>query len=110
MHETGLAEAIIAALRRVQAEREASITVARLQVSELGGISPEHLAEHFYEAAEGTEFEHVKLETEVRGLMAKCAACDAVFEIADDTEGCPECGSQSLRVQAEDAVRLVSVE
>ena len=110
MHETGLAEAIIKTLRKVQAEREDAIRVLRLQVGELSGITPEHLAEHFYEAAQGTEFEHVKLEIEVRGIMAKCAACEAVFEVTDDVEACPECESQSIGVQADDGVKLVFIE
>ena len=110
MHETGLAEGIIDALRKVQAEREEAIRTAHLQVGELSGISPEHLAEHFYEAAEGTEFENVKLETEVRGVMAKCETCGAVFEVSDDTHACPECGGDSVSVQVDDAIKLVSVE
>ena len=110
MHVTGLAEVLIEALRKVQAERSEPIRVVRLQVGELGGISPEHLAEHFYEAATGTEFEHVKLETDVRGVMATCADCGAAIELSDELEACPDCGSRSLAVQADDAVRLVSVE
>jgi len=110
MHETGIAEGIIEALRKVQAGLDEPIRIARLEVSELGGISPEHLAEHFYEAAEGTEFENVKLEAEVRGIMAKCEVCDAEFEVTEDTEACPECRSKNVSVQAHDAIKLVSVE
>ena len=110
MHETGLAEAIIETLRKVQAERIEAIRLVRLQVGELSGIAPEHLAEHFYEAAEGTEFEGVKLETEVRGIMAKCEACEAVFEVTEDVEACPECASESMSVQADEGVKLISVE
>ena len=62
------------------------------------------------EAAEGTEFEQVTLETEVRGITAKCVDCDAVFEVTDDVEACPECRSQSISVQADDGVRLIAVE
>ena len=110
MHETGLAEGIIEALRKVQSERQDPIRVVRLQVGELSGISPEHLAEHFYEAAEGTEFADVRLETEVRGVSARCADCEAGFEVTDDVEGCPECGSPNMSVQADDGVKLVAVE
>ena len=110
MHETGLAEGIIEALRKVRAERAEPIKVARLQVGELGGISPDHLAEHFYEAAEGTEFENVKLETEVRGIMAKCSVCGATFEVTEEMEACPECNSRSVSIQIDGAVTLVSVE
>jgi hydrogenase nickel incorporation protein HypA/HybF len=110
MHETGIAEGIIEALRQVQAERKDPIQVVRLQVGELSGISPEHLAEHFYEAAEGTEFEHVTLETEVRGIMGKCTACEVVFEITDEVDACPECGSRNVSVQADDGLKLVAVE
>jgi hydrogenase nickel insertion protein HypA len=110
MHETGLAEGIIAALRRVQAERSERIRVVRLAVGELSGLSPEHLAEHFEEAAEGTEFAGVVLETEVRGIAAKCVGCECVFEVTEDVEACPECGSESISVQADDGVQLVAVE
>jgi Zn finger protein HypA/HybF involved in hydrogenase expression len=110
MHETGLAQGIIEALRRVQADRSEPIRLARLSVGELSGLSPEHLAEHFYEAAEGTEFEQVILETEVRGLDAKCTACEARFEVTDDVEACPVCASESYSLQPDDGVKLVSVE
>jgi len=110
MHETGLAEGIIEALRKVQTERQDPIRVVHLQVGELSGISPEHLAEHFYEAAEGTEFAGVSLETEVCGINAKCADCGAGFEVTENTEACPECGSRNMSVQADDGVKLVAVE
>ena len=110
MHETGIADAIVDALRRVQAERGKRIVRALIQVGELSGIAPEHLAEHFREAAEGTEVAEVILDTEVRGLMAKCTACGAVIEIGDEVEACPDCGGRSLNVQADDAIKLVSVQ
>ena len=110
MHETGLAEAIIDALRKVQAERGEAISVARLQVSELGGISPEHLSEHFYEAAEGTEFAEIRLDVEVRGILAQCSSCGSMVEMDEDIDACPECEGQDLAIQAQDAVKLVSVE
>lgn len=110
MHETGIADAIVDVLRRIQAERREPITRAVVQVGELSGITPEHLAEHFREAAEGTEVADVVLDTEVRGIMAKCAACGAVVEITDALTACPECCGQGLNVDADDAIRLVSVE
>jgi hydrogenase nickel incorporation protein HypA/HybF len=110
MHETGIADAIVDVLRRIQAERREPITRAVVQVGELSGITPEHLAEHFREAAGGTEVAEVVLDIEVRGIMAKCIACGAVVEITDDLEACPECGGHSLNVHADDAIRLVSVE
>lgn len=109
MHETGLAESIIEALRKLQAERTEPIQVARLQVGELSGISPGHLEEHFREAAEGTEFEGIKLEIEVCGLSVKCEFCGALFELTDDLEACATCGSKEISVQADDGVKLVSV-
>ncbi len=110
MHETGIAEAIIDALRQVQAQQEGSIKRATIRISELSGISGEHLAEHFYEAAEGTEFADVVLETEVSGIMAKCMACGAVVEASEELDACPECGSTKLTLHTEDAIKLVSVE
>ena len=110
MHETGMAEALVEALRKVQADLETPIKVARMEIGELAGITPEHLAEHFYEAAEGTEFEGVTLEAEVVGLTAQCGKCGAVVEITDDVDACAQCGSEDLAVQAHDTIKLVSVE
>lgn len=110
MHETGIADAIIDALRQVQAERKAPIRRATIRLSELSGISPEHLAEHFREAAEGTEFDGVCLETEVHGIMAECAECNAVVEASEDLDACPECGNRDLTLHTDSAIKLVSVE
>jgi hydrogenase nickel incorporation protein HypA/HybF len=110
VHETGIADALVQTLVRLQAERGEPIRRAVVQVSELSGITPQHLAEHFREAAEGTEVAGVALETEVRGLVAKCTACEAVVEVTDDLEACPECGGRSLNLQADDAIRLVAIE
>lgn len=110
VHETGIAEAIIDALRQVQAQREQRIRRATIRISELSGISGEHLVEHFYEAAAGTEFEDVTLETEVSGIMAKCMECSAIVQASDDLDACPSCGSTNLTLHTEDAIKLVSVE
>lgn len=110
MHETGIADALVGVLRRLQAERGQPIVRAVVQVGELSGITPEHLAEHFREAADGTEVAKVELHTEVRGIMAKCPACGGVTEVTEELTACPDCGAQSLSVDADDAIRLVSIE
>lgn len=110
MHETGIAEAIIDALRQVQAQHGQPIRRATIRISELSGISGEHLAEHFYEAATGTEFEDVTLETEVSGILAKCMKCSAIVQASEDLDACPSCGSTDLTLHTDDAIKLVSVE
>jgi hydrogenase nickel incorporation protein HypA/HybF len=110
VHETGIADAIVEVLCRLQAERGQPIARAVVQVGELSGITPEHLADHFQEAAEGTEVAGVELRTEVRGIMAKCAACGAVAEVTDELEACPECGGRSLALDTDDAIKLVRIE
>ncbi len=110
MHETGIADAIVEVLRRLQVERGQVIARAVVQVGELSGITPDHLEEHFREAAEGTEVAEVELVTQVRGVMAKCAECGRVAEVTEDLETCPECGGQSLSIKADDAIKLVAIE
>ncbi len=110
VHETGIAEAIIDALRQVQAQQQQKIKRATIRISELSGLSGEHVAEHFYEAAAGTEFENVVLETEVSGIMAKCMECSAIVQASEDLDACPACSSTNLTLHTDDAIKLVSVE
>jgi len=65
MHEMSLLRGLITQIDVLAREhRAARVTVVRLKLGPLAHIEPEHLREHFVEAARGTVAESARLEIE----------------------------------------------
>lgn len=71
MHESAMIKALldqVQSIARVHgAERIRSVSIV---VGTLSGISPEHLAEHFVEAARGTPASHARLDITLSNELA----------------------------------------
>lgn len=66
MHETSLIPDLMEKIARVARENDArKITAVELTIGALAGISPDHLREHFDEAAAGTGAEGAELRISV---------------------------------------------
>lgn len=65
MHERSLLVGLMRQIEQVARQNQARrVTVVRLKLGPLAHIEPEHLREHFYEAAQGTLAEAARLEIE----------------------------------------------
>ncbi len=68
MHETSLIPDLLEKINRVARDNGAAkVTAVELAIGALAAISPDHLREHFVEAAVGTPAEGAELRIEVAG-------------------------------------------
>lgn len=88
MHEMSLINDLMAKILRVAREnRAARVRSVTLQLGPLAHISPDHLREHFVEAALGTVAERAELEIEALTDIHHPQAQDIVLkrlEVEDD--------------------------
>src|SRR5262249_48359815 len=99
MHEMsllrGLMRQIEAAARSHGAER---VSVVRLKLGPLAHIEPDHLREHFAQAARGTMADSARLEIETTAEMHELTLESMDVEAAERAAG-----DNHLRVQADEA-------
>ena len=88
MHEMSLMKNLIAkAVEVVDREGGTRATRIGIRLGALSHMSPQHLKEHFDQAAAGTPLEHAELEVEVMDDIADPEAQSIVLtsvDIADD--------------------------
>jgi hydrogenase nickel incorporation protein HypA/HybF len=66
MHELSLIADLLRKIETIAREQQADKVIAvKVSIGALAHISPEHLLEHFVEAARGTMAEGARLETEI---------------------------------------------
>jgi hydrogenase nickel incorporation protein HypA/HybF len=107
MHELALMESLVSAVE--QQLPRSRVTLVRLEVGKLNGVTPEAMRSCFDTCARGTRLEGASLEiVEVDGL-GRCRACNADVRIDPPVAVCP-CGSQELDVVAGQEMRVLSVE
>jgi hydrogenase nickel incorporation protein HypA/HybF len=92
MHELGIAEATLDAVRK-EAARYPNTRVARvgLRIGELAGIDPAALRFAFEAIVQGTEFEALQLEIESLPQKGRCMDCGRDFVVRNYDLQCPDC-------------------
>ena len=111
MHELGIAEATIDAVRK-EAARYPNTRVARvgLRIGELAGIDPAALRFAFEAIVQGTEFETLYLEIESCPQKRRCMDCGLDFVVRDYDLRCPDCHGLHGDCIGGDELDLVFVE
>jgi len=92
MHELGIAEATLDAVRKESA-RYPNTRVVRvgLRIGELAGIDASALRFAFEAIVQGTEFETLHLEIESCPQKRKCKDCGLDFVVRNYDPQCPDC-------------------
>ena len=108
MHEYGLCEDILAAVRRRAAGRAVSRVVVRIGVRH--SAYPEQMAQAFEEAAAGTEAAGASLEIVPVLMRLSCRACGATADTGDLLAVCPVCGADRVDLSGGDELTLVEIE
>ncbi len=84
MHELSLLAGLFRQVERIaDAERATRVTCVRLRLGALAHISPEHLREHFVDAARGTRLEGARLEVTTATDPTDGGALDILLESVD---------------------------
>jgi hydrogenase nickel incorporation protein HypA/HybF len=111
MHELGIAEAVLNALR-VEAARypKARPASAGLRIGELAGVNAEALRFCFEAIAGSTEFEGLQLEIECCPRRQKCLECGGEFVVREYELQCPHCPSKRSECIGGDELELAFLE
>ena len=108
MHEYGLCEDIVAAVRR----RAGGRTVSRVRV-EIGArhaAFKEPMAQAFTAAASGTEAADATLEIVPVPASLRCRRCRHQAKTTDLLAVCPVCGSDEVDLDGGDELTLIELE
>jgi len=107
MHEFGLCEGVLAAVRqRADGRRVAGI---RVRFGVRHAVDSESLAQAFSMVAEGTEAAGAAVELVTVPATITCADCGFSGETTDLLATCPRCAGSDVRISGGDEMVLESI-
>ncbi len=111
MHELGIAEEILNAIRHESSRRGgARIAKAGLRIGELAGVDVEALRFSLEAIVRDTELEHLKLAIETCPHRRRCSECALEFIVRDYDLHCPRCSSEQNQCIGGDELDLAYLE
>lgn len=111
MHEMGIANSILEAVRTEARRRPGSrATRVGVRIGELAAIDVESLRFCFDALILETDLEGLALEIECSQRRHRCSRCGEVFAVRDYDFECPKCGDYCPQCVAGDELELIYVE
>jgi hydrogenase nickel incorporation protein HypA/HybF len=113
MHEASIAQNVIDSVLRLVEEGTVKGRLARvyLKVGKLTAVVPDNLQFMFGVLSEDGPLAGVKLEIEEIPIRARCAVCEAGFEMLEEIRlVCPKCGSTDTRFETGRELLIDAVE
>jgi hydrogenase nickel incorporation protein HypA/HybF len=124
MHETMVAQSLLAAISDEAAKHNAKPVGAKISCGKLSAINDEALFFAFEAIAKGTSCEGVKLDIEHKPMHGRCKKCDQSFEVELRTPfcntwqngnplehpGCSKCGSDDFELLPDAPLMLEEIE
>ena len=92
MHETMVAQSLMAIISEEAAKNNAKPVAAKVSCGTLNAVNDEVLCFAFGAVAKGTACEGVKLHIEHKPLQARCKSCNRQFDVELSHPQCPQCG------------------
>lgn len=111
MHELALTENILrTALAHAQQAGARRLLAVNLAVGQLSELTPDSIRFYWEFISQGTLGEGATLNFEPLPCQWVCQACDHTFPPGLDAPVCPACGSDQVRWQGNEGVRLISLD
>ncbi len=110
MHETMVAQSLLAAISQEVAKYEQKPVAAKISCGQLYAINDEALQAAFAVATQGTPCEGMTHEIEHKPLNARCKTCDKNIEIQLSAPNCPACGTEDFEILPDEPLLLESIE
>ncbi len=111
MHEIGIAEAILDAVRAETRQHPGLIArKVAIRVGELAGVDPDALQFSFEALVQGTPLDLVQLEIEICPRLHLCPDCQIEFRVIDFDSRCPRCGQQLTKCVSGDQLEISHLE
>lgn len=107
MHEFGLCEGVLAAVRERAGGRH--VAEIRVRFGVLHAVHPESMAQAFRLVAEGTEASDATIDLVSVPAKTSCRDCGSVAETSDPLAVCQRCGSDRVDLTGGDEMILESV-
>ncbi len=110
MHETMVAESLLAAISAEAAKQNAKPVNARISCGMLNVINDEILCFAFEAISKGTPCEGMKLEIEHKPMQGRCKNCNESFDVELSQPGCPKCSGQDFELLPDAPLLLEEIE
>ena len=99
MHELGIVIQIVRQMENYMDENNLKrIDKLVLTVGSLSEIYPKYLEDVYPIAVEDTRLKNTKLELDITPGIGKCKQCDFVYDLIENDNICPLCGSSEFTV------------
>jgi len=110
MHETMVAQSLLATISDEAAKQNAKPIGAKISCGTLNAVNDEVLYFAFEAIAKGTNCEGMKLEIEHKPIRGRCKNCNEIFEFELCRPNCPKCGSEQFDLLADAPLLLEEIE
>jgi hydrogenase nickel incorporation protein HypA/HybF len=110
MHETMVADSIVATILDEAAKLGAKPVSAKISCGTLNAINDEVLDFAFKAIAKGTACEGMKLLIDHKSIQAKCRNCKRSFDIEFSRPICTQCGSEDFDLLPDAPLILEEIE
>ena len=110
MHETMVAESLLATISAEAAKQNAKPVNARISCGMLNAINDEVLCFAFEAIARGTPCEGMRLEIEHKLMRGRCKNCNESFNVDLSCLRCPKCGGEDFELLPDAPLLLEQIE
>ncbi len=110
MHETMVAQSLLATISDETAKQNAKPVAAKISCGTLNAINDEILCFAFEAIAKGTPCEGIRLEIEHKPIQGKCKNCDETFDFELCQPKCPKCGGEEFDILPDAPLILEEIE
>lgn len=111
MHEMSIAQSIMdIVLEESRRHGLNQVKTIKLQVGAMAAVVPESLTFCFDLLSRDSLVEGAVLEIETLPVVARCSACDILFQVENQSFLCPECGEPTLDLVSGRELSLMSIE
>jgi hydrogenase nickel incorporation protein HypA/HybF len=110
MHETMVAQSLMAMIADEAAKQDAKPVGAKISCGMLNPVSDEILRFAFEAIAKDTPCEGMKLQIEHKPIQARCKNCGRNFDVELSLPECPKCGGDDFKLQPDAPLILEEIE
>jgi len=110
MHETMVAESLLATISAETAKQNAKPVGAKISCGMLNPVNDEALRFAFEAIAKDTLCQGLKLKIEHKPIRAHCKNCSRDFDVELSSPGCPKCNSADFELQSDAPLLLEEIE
>ncbi|UCG47637.1 MAG: hydrogenase maturation nickel metallochaperone HypA [Phycisphaerales bacterium] len=110
MHETMVAQNLLAAISREAAKHNAKPVAARISCGTLYAVNDELLRFAFEAIARDTPCEGVRLEIEHKRVQGRCRSCNETFDVELSDPRCRACAAEDFELLPDPPLVLEQIE